>query len=73
MFLRLLHKKFSLVLCDDLSEWDGGGESEIQEGGDICIYIADLGFPGSSAGKESACIAGDPGSIPGLRSSPGER
>ena len=37
------------------------------------IYIADLGFPGSSAGKESACIAGDPGSIPGLRSSPGER
>ena len=25
-----------------------------------------LGFPGSSAGKESACNAGDPGSIPGL-------
>ena len=24
-----------------------------------------LGFPGSSAGKESACHAGDPGSIPG--------
>ena len=24
------------------------------------------GFPGSSAGKESACNAGDPGSIPGL-------
>ena len=23
------------------------------------------GFPGSSAGKESACNAGDPGSIPG--------
>ena len=30
------------------------------------------GFPGSSAGKESACNAGDPGSIPGLRKSPGE-
>ena len=29
-------------------------------------------FPGSSAGKESACNAGDPGLIPGLRSSPGE-
>ena len=29
------------------------------------------GFPGSSAGKESACKAGDPGSIPGLRRSPG--
>ena len=25
-----------------------------------------LGFPGGSAGKESACNAGDPGSIPGL-------
>ena len=25
-----------------------------------------LGFPESSAGKESACNAGDPGSIPGL-------
>ena len=24
-----------------------------------------LGFPGSSAGKESICQAGDPGSIPG--------
>ena len=25
----------------------------------------DMGFPGSSAGKELACNAGDPGSIPG--------
>ena len=31
-----------------------------------------MGFPGSSAGKESACNAGDPSSIPGLRRSPGE-
>ena len=30
------------------------------------------GFPGSSAGKEFACKAGDPGLIPGLRRSPGE-
>ena len=30
------------------------------------------GFPGSSAGKESACNAGDPGSIPELGRSPGE-
>ena len=30
------------------------------------------GFPGGSAGKESACNAGDLGSIPGLRRSPGE-
>ena len=31
-----------------------------------------LGFPGISAGKESACNAGDPSLIPGSRSSPGE-
>ena len=31
------------------------------------------GFPGSSAGKESACHAGDPSLIPGLGRSPGER
>ena len=31
-----------------------------------------LGFPGSSAGKESTCNAGDPGSIPGSGRSPGE-
>ena len=30
------------------------------------------GFPGGSAGKESACIAGDLGLIPGLKRSPGE-
>ena len=31
-----------------------------------------LGFPCGSAGKESACDAGDLGSIPGLEGSPGE-
>ena len=31
-----------------------------------------MGFPGGSAGKESACNAGDLGSIPGLGRSPGE-
>ena len=29
-------------------------------------------FPGGSDGKESACTAEDPGSIPGLGRSPGE-
>ena len=32
-----------------------------------------LGFPGGSDGKESACDAGDPGSIPGFGRSPGDR
>ena len=31
-----------------------------------------FGFPGGSAGKESACNVGDLGSIPGLGRSPGE-
>jgi len=31
-----------------------------------------MGFPGSSAGKESTCNAGDVGSIPGSGRSPGE-
>ena len=35
------------------------------------MYMA-LGFPHSSVGKEFACNAGDPGSIPGLRRSAGE-
>ena len=42
---------------------------------DLCVYLdvyIIMGFPGGSHGKESACIAGDPGSIPGLRRSAGE-
>ena len=35
----------------------------------VCVrYVC--GFPSSSAGKESACNAGDPGSIPGSGSPP---
>ena len=35
-------------------------------------FRAKFGFPGSSVGKESACNAEDPGSIPKLGSSTGE-
>ena len=31
------------------------------------------GSPGGSDGKESACIVGDPGLVPGLERSPGEK
>ena len=48
-----------------------GGGREGQEGGDICILLADSGFPGDSDGKEPACNAGDPGSIPESGRSPG--
>ena len=37
-----------------------------------CLEVS-RDFPGSSAGKESACNAGNPGSIPGLGRSAGER
>ena len=36
------------------------------------IIIQNKGFTDSSVGKEFACNTGDPGSIPGLRSSAGE-
>ena len=50
----------------------GVGGRKIREGGKICIHIADSGFPGSSAGTESTCNAGDPSLIPGSGRSPGE-
>ena len=34
--------------------------------------LSPFAFPGGSVGKESACNAGDPGSIPGSGRSPGE-
>ena len=39
---------------------------------DLFLSYLYNGFPGSSAGKESACSAGDPDLIPGLGRSPGE-
>ena len=36
------------------------------------LPLWDLGLPGGSGSKESACSAGDQGSIPGLGRCPGE-
>ena len=36
------------------------------------VFMEDLGFPGGSDGKKSACNAGDLGSIPGSGGSPEE-
>ena len=41
----------------------------------VCVYIyiyACMGFPGSSAGKESPCNAGDPSSTLGSGRYPGD-
>ena len=40
--------------------------------GESAQYSVNLGFPGSSVGKESICNAGDPSSIPGSGRSTGE-
>ena len=32
----------------------------------MTVCLDPVGFPGGSAGKESTCNVGDPGSIPGL-------
>ena len=41
---------------------------------ELAVYQTEcMGFPGGSDGKASAYSVGDPGSIPGLGSSPGER
>ena len=43
------------------------------DGCDFCMsFIVSLGFPGSSAGKASACNAGDPSLIPGAGRYTGE-
>ena len=35
------HRELSSVLCGDLEGWDLRAGREVQEGGDICIHIAD--------------------------------
>ena len=47
--------------------------SSVSEISSLCSTDGALGFPESSAGKESACNAGDPGLIPGSGNSLGER
>ena len=51
---------YNIVLASDIQQCESL----------ICIYVS--GIPRYSAGKESTCNEGDPGSIPGLGRSPGE-
>ena len=61
----------NLSLCWEVAEVEPGSTST-----SICtIYTfstSQLGFPGGSGGKESACNAEDPGLIPGSERCPGE-
>ena len=40
-------------------------EVKIKGRAELGIFPVNIGFPGGSDGKESACNTGDPGSIPG--------
>ena len=47
-------------------------QNALQKSFCVCAHVGKLlGFPGSADGKESACNAGDQGSIPGSGRSPG--
>ena len=58
-----------------MERWDGEGRGTLERA-DVHIIMADLhcclGFPDGSDSKETACNAGDTGSIPELERSPGE-
>ena len=56
----------SCLSCVQVTVSHGGVGSDPTP--DVTVYS----FPGGAEGKESACNAGDPGSIPGLGRSPGE-
>ena len=65
------------VVCHSLLWWSTFCqyiEAEVQSSVFASLMPSNLfeGFPDSSVGKESACNAGDPGSIPGSERSAGE-
>ena len=49
------------------------GERQRERDHSLSLYRPPKSFPSSSAGKESACNAGDPGGIPGLGAYPWRR
>ena len=53
-----------------LTDWGGGRFLDVTSAVHLLCTLFLFLFPGGSVGKESACSAGDPGSIPGLGRSP---
>ena len=71
----MIHKLFSFIFFPILGRQDG------KSGLQLILSLSldhlyskknSLDSSGGSKGKESACNAGDPGSVPGLGRSPGE-
>ena len=68
---RLLHfLSVPYMLIAGLIARQGGRSHQVEDL--LVTYITMRGIPDSSAGKESACNAGDPGLIPGSGRSTGE-
>ena len=55
-----------MIICSQIYKTKGCGFGDPEEN------FTASGFPGGSAGKESACNVGDVGSIPGSGRFPGE-
>ena len=71
LFLAVLGLHYCTRAFSSCGEWELLSSCSVRAsycGGFSCCR----GFPGGSVGKESACNAGDPGSIPGLGRSAGE-
>ena len=67
---KLTFVKMTGVIClDTVLESRGQKYSNTKE---LVLRASSGGFPGGSDGKESACSAGEPGSILGSGRSPGE-
>ena len=65
---QLLHPYMTTGKTTALTRWTFAGKVMSL----LFNMLSRLGFPDISVGKESACNAEDPGSIPGSRRSPGE-
>ena len=72
LLLNMLSKLVITFLPRTLGGSKFKGAFKIQRNFSSAIYFTHTGFPGSSAGKDSTCNAGDPGSLPELGRSPGE-
>ena len=63
-----IEREVACIIEDDIQEFDSCVVQKFKFG----VNKGIMGFPGSSAGKESTCNAGDPNLIPGLGRFTGE-
>ena len=72
-FGRFLNREFFCVRYPFMAGvWAKGWKGWMWGGVRYLLFTRALGFPSGSDSKESACKAGDPGSMPGSGRSPGK-